>query len=163
MPKKPSPSRIKRHWVYTVWEVADALDVHRKTVTRWIGYHGLPADRSKHPWLIEGNHLKTFLTDRRRKDRTKLSPAEIYCLPCRQARVPAGRMVDFRMKSATTGVLIGICPDCDRMMHRFIRRSDLEAIRTNLDVTVQSAVASIVGASTRCVSVTKKKAWRAHG
>lgn len=54
MPKKPSPNRIKRHRVYTLWEAAEALDLHRETIKRWVRNHGLVADTSLRPWLIEG-------------------------------------------------------------------------------------------------------------
>ncbi|RYH08454.1 helix-turn-helix domain-containing protein [Tropicimonas sp. IMCC6043] len=163
MPKKPSPNRVKTHRVYTVYEAADALDLHRQTVIRWIRHHGLRADCSKRPWLIEGRDLKGFLTKRRQKDRVTLKIGEIYCLPCRQAQVPAGHMADFRMKTATSGVLSGICPACDRMMNRIIGRADLEAFRAVLDVTVQQAVTGIVGVSTPCLTVTQKEARRANG
>ena len=44
MPRRPSPSRIKTHRVYTPWEAADALGFHRQTVRRWIKDKGLPAE-----------------------------------------------------------------------------------------------------------------------
>lgn len=163
MPKKPSPNRIKKHRPYTVFEAALALGVHRQTIIRWITSNGLRADCCQRPWLIEGHHLKEFLTERRKTEKVKLAVGEIYCLPCRQAQIPAGRMADFQMKSARTGTLSGICPDCDRLMHRIIRRADLEAFCAVLDVTVQRAVAGIVGADTPCVTVTKKEARRSHG
>ena len=49
MPKHPSPHRVKRHQIYTVWEAADAVGVHRQTVIRWIKEKGLPADTSRRP------------------------------------------------------------------------------------------------------------------
>ena len=163
MPKKPSPNRIKKHRVYTVWEAADALDVHRKTVARWITDGGLQADQSKRPWLIEGHQLKTFLIGRRLSGKTTLRTGECYCLPCRQAQIPAGRMADFQMKTATSGTLSGICPACDRMIFRAVRRSDLESIRAVLDVTVQKAAARIVGARTPLVTVPFKETRRTYG
>ena len=60
MPRMPSPNRIKTHYVYTVWEAAQALGRHRQTVIRWIKDKGLVADRSKVPWLIQGKDLKTI-------------------------------------------------------------------------------------------------------
>ncbi len=163
MPKKPSPNRIKTHRVYTTYEAADALDLHRKTIVHWITRSGLEADRSQRPWLIEGRNLKAFLADRRQCGKVRLNVGEIYCLPCRQARIPAGRMADFRMKSITTGVLSGICPDCDHMMNRIIRRSDLDRFRAILDVTVQKGVAGIVGVSTPFATLPQTEARRSHG
>ena len=163
MPKKPSPNRIKRHQIYTVWEAAETLRLHRQTVIRWIKDHELDADRTRRPWLIAGEHLKAFLEARRGESRTRLATGEIYCLPCRRPQLPAERMADFRMKSATTGILSGLCPACERLMHRIIRRADLEPMRAILDVTVRQAVAGIVGGEAPCVTVTSSKARRHHG
>ncbi len=163
MPKKPSPNLIKKHRVYTVWEAADSLGVHRQTVIRWIGNAGLLADKSRRPWLIEGNHLKSFLQERRQKDRVKLQAGEFYCLPCRSTNFPAGQIADFHMNSATTGVLIGICLSCDRIVHRFVNPSELETFRAVLDVTVQRTVVGIVSANTAPQIVTNEEAQQAHG
>lgn len=67
------------------------------------------------------------------------------------------------MRTATTEVLVGLCPDCGRLIHRIIRRADLEAIRTVLEVTVQKAEATIVGVSDPCVTVAQNKERRRHG
>ena len=58
MPKHPSPQRVKRHQIYTVWEAADAVGTHRQTVIRWIKDKGLSADTSQRPWLIEGKEFE---------------------------------------------------------------------------------------------------------
>ena len=163
MPKKPSPNRIKTHRVYTVWEAAIALDLHRQTIVRWIKSGNLDADCSRRPWLIEGRDLKSFLRDRRQVGKVRLKPGEVYCLPCRQAQIPEGRIADFRMKTATTGVIMGICPDCDRLMNRIIRRSQLDQFRAVLDVTVQKAVAGIVGEDSPRVTVPFEEARQSHG
>ncbi len=41
MRRLPSPNLIKTHYVYTVWEAAQALGRHRQTVVRWIKDKGL--------------------------------------------------------------------------------------------------------------------------
>lgn len=163
MPKKPDPGRIKRHRVYAVSEAASALGVHRQTVIRWIGDHGLDADRSRKPWLIAGAELKRFLAARRRAGRTRLAPGEMYCLPCRCASLPAERMAEFQMRNARTGVLVGLCPACARLMHRFLRRADLDSVRAVLDVTVRPALVGIVGASSQAATVIRKGARHGHG
>lgn len=144
MPKHPSLQRIKRHRVYTVFEIADALGIHRQTVIRWISDKGLMADKSQRPWLVEGDVLKHFLEARRSLGKRPLRPGQIYCLPCRAAKTPDGKMADYRAKTATTGTLIGICPDCDRLIHRIIRRCDLELFRAQLDITIAKASPRLV-------------------
>ena len=163
MPKHPSSQRVKRHQIYTVWEAADAVRVHRQTVIRWIKDKGLSADRSQRPWLIEGSVLKVFLEERRSHGKCRLRPDQIFCLPCRGPKRPDGRMVDFRLKTPTTGTLIGICPDCGRLMHRIIRRADLDQIGAHLDVTISKAVPRLVEPDEPPVTVTLKQEPRTHG
>ena len=76
---------------------------------------------------------------------------------------PAGRMADFHLKTPTTGTLIGICPDCGRLMHRFIRRADLDQIRAQLDVTISKAVPRLVGPDEPLETVTFKQEAQTHG
>lgn len=157
MPKKPNPRRIKLHRVYTPAEAAEALELHKQTVLRWIKVGGLNADQTRRPWLIEGAILRAFLEHRRSEGKCKLKPEEIYCLPCRKPQLPAGRMADFRLTTATTGQLIGLCPDCERTMQKAVSRADLEHIKAVLDVTIQRAEPRIIGEGDLSVSVTSRE------
>ena len=154
MPKKPDPRRIKKHRVYTPFEAAEALSVHTQTLLRWIKAGALEADRSCRPWLIEGHALKRFLEERRSAGKCRLRLEQIFCLPCRAPRVPDGRMADFQLKTPTTGMLTGLCPECGRLIHKRTRRGDLDAIRAHLDVTIQKAEPRIVGNDAPFGSVT---------
>ena len=144
MPRRPSPSRIKTHRVYTAWEAADALGVHRQTVRRWINDKGLRADRSRKPWLIGGADLKSFLGHRRKHNRCKLELRHCYCLGCRGPREPDGRIADYVQQTHTTGMLTALCPTCGSLMNKVIRRADLDTIRAKIDVTIQRASPRIV-------------------
>lgn len=103
MPRKPDPRRIKRHRVYTVAEAAEALGLHRQTVLRWIKAGGLVADRARKPWLIAGETLKAFLGERRRVGKCRLALPQLYCLGCRIARIPDGRLADSTLRSLGAG------------------------------------------------------------
>lgn len=92
MPRLPSANRIKTHYVYTVWEAAQALGRHRQTVIRWIKDKGLVADRSKVPWLILGKDLKQFLGHRRAKPKNQIGVAPSL-LPRLQSAARTGRKV----------------------------------------------------------------------
>lgn len=144
MPKHPSPGRVKTHLVYNVWEAADLLGLHRQTVLRWIKIEQLPIDSSSKPWLIQGRDLKAFLRSRRKSRKRPCKFNEIYCLPCHSAKEPAGKMVEYSQKTLTTGTLAGICPDCTRLIHRFIKRDQLTKIQLHLDVTYSKAKPRIV-------------------
>ncbi|MDH3668992.1 MAG: helix-turn-helix domain-containing protein [Paracoccaceae bacterium] len=154
---------MKRHQIYTVWEAAEAVGVHRQTVIRWIKDKGLSADTSQRPWLIEGREFKAFLEERRVRGKCRLLPGQIFCLPCRSPKNPEGRIAEFHLKTSTTGALIGICPDCGRLMHRFVGRADLDQIRAQLDVTISKAVPRLVEPDEPNETVTLKQEARTHG
>lgn len=146
MPRNLSPQRIRTHLVYTVAEAAERLGVHRKTVLAWIRNHGLIAETHARPVLIRGADLKAFLVARRARDKTKLQPGEFYCLPCRSAQIAAERMAEFQLRTRASGMLTGLCPSCGRLMHRMIRRWDLDLHRPVLDVTIRPALVTLEGA-----------------
>lgn len=139
MPKKPSPTLIKKHRIYTVWEAADALGIHRQTIIRWIKDKGLVADRRGRLWLIKGTDLKLFLGERKASGKCTLSPHHIYCFGCKSPQMPDRRIADYKHQTQSTGMLTGLCPCCGTQMNKVVCRSDLEAIRAKIDVTVQQA------------------------
>ncbi len=108
--------RVKLNWIYTVAEVAKLLGVHKHTVSRWIE-RGLPLIEQKRPFLILGSDLREFLTAQQpRKQPCRVD--QIYCVRCRAPKRPAGDMVDYIPKTPTIGLLRGICPSCDSLIHR---------------------------------------------
>lgn len=133
----PSPNLIKTHYVYTVWEAAQALGRHRQTVIRWVKDKGLAADRTKIPWLITGKDLKEFLGHRRAKSKTKLSLHHLFCFGCKSAQEPDGKFAEYNQTTSTTGMLKAICPFCSCIMNKVVRRSDIEAIQAKIEVTVK--------------------------
>jgi excisionase family DNA binding protein len=163
MPRKPDPRRIKRHRVYSVAEAAEALGMHRQSVLRWIKSGGLAAETARKPWLIAGEALKAFLGERRGVGRCRLALAQIYCLGCRAARIPDGRLADFTLRSQGAGMLTGLCAECGRVMHKAVRRADLEMIRAQLEVHVIAAQPRIVGSTDAPVIVDLARESRTHG
>lgn len=139
MPRYASPNKIKAHRIYTVWEAADALNKHRRTIIRWINKMGLVADKSQKPWLIKGTDLKVFLGFQRAVAKCKLAPHHIYCLGCRSPQEPAGKFADYTQQTATMGMLSALCPACECVMNKVVRRADPEAIRAKIEVTVRQA------------------------
>lgn len=144
MAKKFPVNKVKKHLVYTVWEIADLLGCHKQTVIRWIKHGNLTADKSQKPWLIEGRDLKQFLGARQAITRCKLALHHCYCLGCKGPREPDGRIADYAQQTPDSGRLIALCPECGALMHKVVRRADLEAIRAKVEVTVQKANPRIV-------------------
>jgi excisionase family DNA binding protein len=116
MARRYNIRRVKIHRSYSVPEVARLLDVHKHTVERWIKA-GLPLVAHKRPFLIHGSDLRAFLAARQPRKQT-CRDGEIYCVGCRAPKWPSGDVVEHIPKSATTVLIAGICPTCERMIYR---------------------------------------------
>ncbi|MGX9352227.1 helix-turn-helix domain-containing protein [Shimia sp. W99] len=163
MAKRFPVSRIKTHRVYTVWEVSDVLVCHRQTVIRWIRRDGLIADMSRKPWLIEGRDLKAFLGAKQTKARCKLALHHCYCLGCKAPQEPDGKIADYLQQTPDSGRLMGLCPSCGALMHKVVRRVDLEAIRAKIEVTVQKANPRLVSRADPPSNVILEQEAKHHG
>jgi excisionase family DNA binding protein len=137
MARRHNGRRVKIHRSYTITEAAVVLGVHKHTVSRWIAA-GLPTTDDRRPFLIHGEDLRVFLKAREPVKRS-CRPGEFYCLSCRAPRRPAGDMADYIPKSATRGLLRGICPVCDRLIHRAVSLVTIEQQAGGLIVTYQRA------------------------
>jgi excisionase family DNA binding protein len=162
MARLPSPNKIKTHRIYTIWEAAEALGKHRQTIVRWINDKGLVADKTFKPWLIDGKDLKAFLGLRRRIVRVKLALHHLYCLGCRSAQEPAGKFADYTPQTPTTGMLSALCPICECVINKVVRRSDLEAIRAKFEVTIQQGNPRLVSRTGTPLNVTLNKEAETH-
>ena len=137
MARRYNIRRVKIHRSYSVSEVAKLLGVHKHTVTRWIE-RGLPLIEQKRPFLIHGSDLRDFLTAQQPR-KQPCRAGEIYCLRCRAPKRPACDMVDYIPKTPTAGLLRGICPSCESLIHRVANVATLASVRGDLNVTHQPA------------------------
>ena len=95
MPKRrPNPRLVKIHRSYTVEEIGRIFGLHKNTVREWVKA-GLPTCDSKRPMLILGRELAAFLQARRMKNKRPCQPGEIYCVRCRNPKLPAGDMAEL--------------------------------------------------------------------
>lgn len=138
-----NPNLAKIHRNYTVEEVASLYDVFKGTVRAWIKA-GLPTLNDKRPVLILGGDLAAFHQARRKKNKQKCQPGEIYCVRCRAPKVPAGDMAEYQPVTAAVGNLAAICPDCESIMNRRISHSMLDQFRRQMDITMPQALQHIV-------------------
>lgn len=128
-----NPRLVKIHRTYTVEETARVLGAHRNTVRHWLKAGLQPIDDQR-PVLILGQELRRFLEERRAHRRRRCAPGEFYCLRCRDVRLPAGHMADYRPVSADSGNLQGICSVCDALMNRRVVRTKLDEVRGDLEI-----------------------------
>jgi hypothetical protein len=137
MARRYNIRRVKIHRSYEVSEAAKLLDVHKHTISRWIDA-GLPLVAPKRPFLILGKHLREFVQARQPR-KQPCRAGEIYCLRCRTPQRPAFDEVEYIPKTATTGLLAGLCPVCASMLYRLTKTATLAAASGDLKVTRRPA------------------------
>lgn len=134
--RRPNPRLAKTHRSYTVEEVSWLFSIHKNTVRNWLR-RGLASIDDKRPTVIRGSELRRFLFNRRALAKQVCGPGRIYCLPCREPKVPAGNMVECIKISDVNGSLRGTCPDCDRIIYRRINPKNLSIVCGDLNVTFE--------------------------
>jgi hypothetical protein len=140
--RHPNPRRVKIHHPYTVEQLAAALNVHKNTIRRWTKDGLRPID-DRRPKIFRGAEVSAFLGARRMAAKRRCGPGELYCLPCRTPKPPAGLVADLYIKRPTFGWLEAICPTRGRMLYRQVNPTRIDLIRGNLEVTVRQAQARI--------------------
>jgi excisionase family DNA binding protein len=137
MARRHNGRRVKIHRTYTITEAAAALGAHKHTVSRWIAA-GLPTTDDLRPCLIHGADLRTFLKAREPAKQT-CRAGEFYCLRCRAPRRPAADMADYIPKSPSRGILRGICPICETLIHRAVNLGTIEKKAGGLNIALPRA------------------------
>jgi predicted transcriptional regulator len=134
MRRKYNSHIVKRHFTYTIKDIAALFGTCEKTVQRWIAVEGLaPVEGSRNPYLISGAMLSTFLSARTKKSKTHLQTDEFYCVKCRVAR--KGKAESIRIKPTETrmgkdrymGIKMAECEVCGGKINRFFTYSKDEA------------------------------------
>ena len=135
---RANPRLAKIHRSYTVEEVATLYGVHRNTVREWIK-RGLPVVDDRRPVLVLGSALGDYLRLRRTENKRPCKAGEIYCVRCREPRVPAGSDVRYHPITPTRGSLVGICPSCAAGLYRRVSAANLGQFEGFLRVTLPPA------------------------
>ena len=135
---RANPRLAKIHRSYTVEEVATLYGVHRNTVREWIK-RGLPVVDDRRPVLVLGSALGDYLRLRRTENKRQCQAGEIYCVRCREPRVPADCAVRYHPITPTQGSLVGICPTCAAGLYRRVSAVNLGQFEGHLRVTLPPA------------------------
>jgi hypothetical protein len=114
MGKRANPMVVKAGLSYEVSEAAKALSKNEATIRNWIK-DGLPVMASMKPCLISGAELRDYLRTKYQNSKAKLSPDELYCLPCRAGRKPFDMAVEVITNNSKTTPLKGGCGRCEAM------------------------------------------------
>lgn len=130
---RPDWRRVKTHRSYTVEEAAYVLHVAKGTVRLWVK-NGLPALKEQKPMLIIGSDLIAFGKSRRAL-KQKCEPHQCYCVKCRAPREPFEQLAEYVPVTATSGLLRGLCPICETMMHKRVSLAQLATLNGTLDIS----------------------------
>jgi excisionase family DNA binding protein len=130
---QPNHRLVKKNRSYSVEETARLFNVHRGTVRMWIK-NGLAICDSRRPILILGSQLSEYLRNRRLSRKRPCTAGEIYCVRCRRPQRPAGNIAEYQSRTPNLGVLVGICPSCNRMIHRTVNPHRLGVTRGSLEI-----------------------------
>lgn len=131
----PNPRLAKIHRNYTIEEIASLYTIHKNTVRAWVK-QGMPVLDKQRPMLIHGKDLRQFLEERRSKNKKTCKPGEIYCVKCREPRLPFDMEVDYQVLTDTQGFLIGICPYCEILIYRRVSLAKLTSVCGDLSITM---------------------------
>lgn len=140
--RHPDYRRVKLHRTYTLAEMTGLFGVHINTLRIW-RRDGLNPIDDRRPALFHGAAIRRFLQSRRKTAKQPCGSGRIYCLPCRAPKRPAGGMVDYQPSSSAGGRLMGVCPDCDRMIFRRVSATDLQSVTVDLDLQITRAQRSL--------------------
>lgn len=141
--RHPNHRLVKIHRNYTVDEIARLFGIHKNTARNWIK-NGLAIIDDKHPMLILGQDLVSFLKKRRVKNKQTCKPEELYCVKCRRPRFPAGDMAGYTSITETFGKLTAICPDCNCIMNKNVSLAKIGRIIEKMDITFPKELQHIV-------------------
>lgn len=134
--RRVDPRRIKIHRSYTVEQLAQVLDCHKNSVRLWIKRGLETLDDGKRPHLIQGAVARLFLEEKRRSKKRRCLPEELYCLGCREPRLPADRKTLLRRSPGRAGLLEATCSACGTRMFKSVSELALAALRGSLDVEI---------------------------
>lgn len=117
MSRRHNPNRAKLHLTYTIVEITAVFDIGKSTVSNWFR-DGLKTVDRKRPLLVAGVELRAFINNRMAATKRPCEPGEIYCVACKRPKRPVGNTAVIKEVSETAANMIGVCPDCSRLMHR---------------------------------------------
>tara|TARA_R110000851_G_C13099744_1_gene568065 strand:- start:51 stop:482 length:432 start_codon:yes stop_codon:yes gene_type:complete len=133
MSKIHNPQKCRIHRSYTVEEAALLYSVHKRTIRNWI-IKGLAICDDKRPLLILGTDLRLFLQQQRKVNKRKCKPSELYCLKCREPRLPEQYTIEFIEETSTKGRVMAACSVCNSLMNKYFKLEDLASIQRDLAV-----------------------------
>ncbi|MCH7827847.1 MAG: hypothetical protein IIC75_07750 [Bacteroidetes bacterium] len=134
MKKKFTYRKINSCKIYSITEIRNLINVHRRSVQNWVRGGLQIKNPGGKPMLIDGADLKKFLKDRIAKQKIKLKYDEFFCMKCKKGMKAKDGTVQFVKKNKFTGQenrqwrLLGICERCSGKLSRLSSTNDLKRL-----------------------------------
>jgi hypothetical protein len=141
---------VKIHRSYSIEEAARTLGVHKNTIANWLK-NGLNPIDDRRPVLVQGFVLRTFLQERRSRQKMRCAVGELYCLKCRAPKSPLDRRAIYIPLSSSGGNLKGRCSDCLSIICRRISIVRLHEFGAVLTISYKQAQPRINDRSAPCL------------
>lgn len=85
--------------------------------------------------MILGSDLREYLTAKNSRYKKSCKPGELYCVACKDPKIPKGRFAILDIQNEKVGTLIGECPDCHHTINRKVSLAKIDQWQGNLDLT----------------------------
>lgn len=129
MPKKyrrnHSTKSISANRSYTLAEVAEKMNVQKKTVYAW-KKKGLPIIEGSAPERMHGSDIIAFHKKKRASQKQKCQDNEMLCCACKMPRQIANYEIEIENRTSKIINFRGKCAVCNTGMNRTISPKKLE-------------------------------------
>lgn len=107
-------NRLKKNYTYTVQQLQEDFGFHPQTIRKWVKDNSLPVIQQR-PMLIFSEVLRNYFIQQRKEKKAVLEHQQMYCLPCRQPRLPLESKVHYE-DGKNVMTMRGVCPECNTLM-----------------------------------------------
>lgn len=142
--RRANPNAVKLNRNYDPTQLAACCGVHKNTVLNWRDA-GLETIDTSRPILFHGSVVREFLKRRNAERKRPCGLGKFYCFSCREPRAPAFGLVEYVAVTAKSGNLKAFCETCETIMHRKVRRAELEAKMPGIDVQFAGRPLRLIG------------------
>lgn len=136
--RRLNPYLIKKNRAYTFAEVAEVYDKHIRTVQQWRKDGLQVIDETTKPYLVLGNEVRRYLTERNSKSKLTLKESEFYCTKCRTAVSSLPNDIRLNItgkrigKSSIQVIIKGVCQNCNTSLSRFSTTEKISKMKIGL-------------------------------
>lgn len=126
--KRYNTNLIKNTLAYSILDIAERFNVHKRTVQEW-AQNGLQKIDSRKPYLFMGYILKEYIKNKQDGRKQKCNPDELYCCKCRKPQTSWNNLIDIKILNERRLMIMGICSHCNSPINRLASVKNLNNIQ----------------------------------